>query len=140
LKLLRRRRQPVAIILATLVAVNVIANSFFPGLEELTPAPGLGLWVAILVTAPLRAPDWKVLREATKGALFLVTLVALASLMPVGRLPPPSLLSVFGLGLLSEVFDPHYLPTQLVSGALSCGSVLLPVWRSRTCTRKEGPL
>jgi Na+/H+ antiporter NhaD/arsenite permease-like protein len=95
----------VAIILATLVAVNVIANSFFRGLEERAPALGLGLWVAILITAPLRAPDWKVLREAAKGALFLVTLVALASLMPVDRLPPPSLLSVFGLGLLSAVFD-----------------------------------
>jgi Na+/H+ antiporter NhaD/arsenite permease-like protein len=46
-----------------------------------------------------------VLREAIKGALFLVTLVALASLMPVDRLPAPSHLSVLGLGFLSAVFD-----------------------------------
>jgi Na+/H+ antiporter NhaD/arsenite permease-like protein len=31
--------------------------------------------------------------------------VALASLIPVGQLPTPSPLSVFGLGLLSAVFD-----------------------------------
>jgi hypothetical protein len=66
---------------------------------------GLGLWAAILLSAPLRAPAWKVLREAIKGALFLVTLVALASLMPVDRLPAPSHLSVLGLGFLSAVFD-----------------------------------
>jgi Na+/H+ antiporter NhaD/arsenite permease-like protein len=92
-------------VLATVVAVNVIVNSYFPGLEELAPALGLGLWAALIVTAPLRSPDWSVLREATKGALFLVTLVALASFMPVDRLPEPSPVSVLGLGFLSAVFD-----------------------------------
>jgi Na+/H+ antiporter NhaD/arsenite permease-like protein len=95
----------VVLILAVLVAVNIIANSVFSSLEEHVPALGLGLWAAILVTAALRAPDWNVLREAAKGALFLVTLIALASLMPVDRLPSPSLMSVFGLGVLSAVFD-----------------------------------
>jgi Na+/H+ antiporter NhaD/arsenite permease-like protein len=46
-----------------------------------------------------------VLIEATKGATFLVVLVALASLIPVDRLPAPSPFSVFGLGVLSAVFD-----------------------------------
>jgi Na+/H+ antiporter NhaD/arsenite permease-like protein len=95
----------VAAALITLVATNVVANRVLPGLEELVPALGLGLWAALLVTAPLRAPDWNVLREATKGALFLVALVALASLMPVDRLPAPSTLSTLGLGFLSAVFD-----------------------------------
>lgn len=45
------------------------------------------------------------MREASKGALFLVTLVALASLMPVDRLPEASALSTLGLGFLSAVFD-----------------------------------
>lgn len=92
-------------ILATVVGVNVIANMFFPEHEEIAPVLGLGLWTAILVTAPLRAPDWGVLREALKGASFLVTLVALASLMPVDQLPSPSAASVLGLGFLSAVFD-----------------------------------
>ncbi len=95
----------VLFILATIVAVNVIANSFFPTHEEYAPVLGLALWTAILLSAPLRSPDWTVLREAIKGALFLVTLVALASLMPVDQLPPPSQLSVLGLGFLSAVFD-----------------------------------
>jgi Na+/H+ antiporter NhaD/arsenite permease-like protein len=92
-------------VLATVVAVNVVANTYFPELEELAPALGLGLWTALLVTAPLRRPDWSVLREAVKGALFLVTLVALASFMPVDRLPEPSSATVLGLGFLSAVFD-----------------------------------
>lgn len=91
--------------LCTLVATNVIVNGAFPGLEHAAPALGLGLWAAILATAPMRKPEWSVLREPFKGALFLVALVALASLMPVERLPPPSTVSIFGLGILSAVFD-----------------------------------
>ena len=92
-------------VLATLVATNVTINLAFAGLEEVAPALGLGLWAALLLTAPIRKPDWRVLREAVKGALFLVSLVALASLMPVDRLPVPSTLSTVGLGFLSAVFD-----------------------------------
>ena len=95
----------VFVVLGTLVATNVTMNLAFPGLEDVAPALGLGLWAALLLTALLRAPDWSVLREAIKGALFLVSLVALASLMPVERLPSPSTLSTLGLGFLSAVFD-----------------------------------
>ena len=91
--------------LMTLVVTNVTMNSALPSIGEMAPALGLGLWGALLVTAPVRAPDWSVLREAVKGALFLVSLVALASLMPVERLPAPSTLSTLGLGFLSAVFD-----------------------------------
>jgi Na+/H+ antiporter NhaD/arsenite permease-like protein len=95
----------VLIALLVLVATNVSASSAFPGLEESVPALGVGLWAALLATAPMRSPKWRVLKEASKGALFLVALVALASLMPVDRLPPPSDRSILGLGLLSAVFD-----------------------------------
>jgi Na+/H+ antiporter NhaD/arsenite permease-like protein len=91
--------------LVTLVATNVIASTVFPGLEHAVPALGLGLWVALLASAPVRALDWNVLREAVAGALFLVALVALASLMPVDRLPKPSTESILALGFLSAVFD-----------------------------------
>jgi Na+/H+ antiporter NhaD/arsenite permease-like protein len=93
------------IILAAVVAVNVVGNSLFPGLEKTAPALGIGLWIAILATAAFRVPDWRVLVEAIKGATFLVVLVALASLLPVDQLPTPSPFSVFGLGVLSAVFD-----------------------------------
>jgi Na+/H+ antiporter NhaD/arsenite permease-like protein len=95
----------VLVALLTLVATNVTASSIIPGLDAIAPALGLGLWAALLVTARLRAPEWNVLGEATKGALFLVALVALASLMPVDRLLPPSTASTLGLGFLSAVFD-----------------------------------
>src|SRR5262249_7873228 len=84
-------------ILITLVVVNVAGNSLFPGREKTAPALGLGFWIAFLATTPLRAPQWRVLVEATRGAAFLVVLVALASLIPVDQLPTPSPPSVFGL-------------------------------------------
>jgi Na+/H+ antiporter NhaD/arsenite permease-like protein len=92
-------------ILTAVVAVNVVGNTLFPGLEKTAPVLGVGLWIAILATTAFRAPKWRVLIEASKGAAFLVVLVALASLIPVDQLPTPSPLSVFGLGLLSALFD-----------------------------------
>jgi Na+/H+ antiporter NhaD/arsenite permease-like protein len=91
--------------LAVLVGVNVGANLFYPQHEEIAPVLGLGLWAAIFVMALWRAPDWSVLGEAGNGAGFLVTLVALASLMPVDQLPEPTVTSTLGLGFLSAVFD-----------------------------------
>jgi hypothetical protein len=91
-------------ILVTVVAVNLIVNSLFPGLKT-APALGLGLWIAIFVTTAFRAPQWRVLIEATRGATFLVLLVALASLIRVDHLPTPSPPSVFALGVLSAMFD-----------------------------------
>ena len=95
----------VVFVLATLVTVNIVANSSFPRHEEFAPVLGLGLWAAILISAPLRAPDWSTVRGAFKGSLFLVALVALASLMPIENLPEPSSTTVFGLGFVSAVFD-----------------------------------
>lgn len=99
-----RRIWIVAAILATAVAANVLANLLSEG-EESAPWMGLALWGAILVTGPFAKPDWSVMRPAAKGAVFLVALVAAASLMPVKGLPDPSWQSSFGLGLLSSVFD-----------------------------------
>jgi Na+/H+ antiporter NhaD/arsenite permease-like protein len=101
----RTRVGIVAFALATLVTVNVVANSSFPEHEEFAPVLGMGLWVAILISMPLRAPDWSIMGETLKGSLFLVCLVALASLMPIESLPAPSTATTFGLGVLSAVFD-----------------------------------
>ncbi len=91
--------------LGVLVTTNIVVNGRFPGLEEQVPALGLGLWSALLVSALVRTPDWSALREASKGATFLVLLVALASLMPVERLPQASTASTLALGFLSAVVD-----------------------------------
>ena len=63
------------------------------------------VWVAILVTAPLRQPDWELLPGAFKGTVFLLALVICASLMPVEKLPAASWQTALGLGFVSAVFD-----------------------------------
>jgi len=95
----------VGAVLATLVSANAASNLLFPGLEEALPVLGIAIWIALLLGLVARRPDWSVAPEAAKGGLFLVTLVAIASLMPVERLPHPSWEVEFGLGLLSAVFD-----------------------------------
>lgn len=94
----------VAFILVTAVAANVLANSLSDG-EETAPWLGLALWAAILLTSLISKPDWSVTRHGAKGAIFLVSLVAAASLMPLKGLPEPSWQTAFGLGVLSSVFD-----------------------------------
>ena len=93
----------VGAILATAVAVNIWANA--TGVGEAAPWLGMAIWAAILATAPVRRPDWAVVKPAVNGAVFLVLLVAAASLMPVDSLPDPSWRSVAALGFLSAVFD-----------------------------------
>jgi Na+/H+ antiporter NhaD/arsenite permease-like protein len=95
----------VAVLLLAVLATNLTVNGFFPVMEDRFPALGSGLWAAIILTALWRKPDWGVARGALNGAVFLVALVALASLMPVDRLPPASAATTFGLGWLSAVFD-----------------------------------
>jgi Na+/H+ antiporter NhaD/arsenite permease-like protein len=99
-----RRVWIVALILVTAVCANVLATSLSNG-EETAPWLGLALWAAILVTSVFARPDWSVMRHGAKGAVFLVSLVAAASLMPLKGLPDPSWQTVLGLGLLSSVFD-----------------------------------
>ena len=67
--------------------------------------PAAGVWLAILLGATLRRPDWGVLRHATPGTIFLCCLVVTASLMPVRALPEPSLWTTAGLGVVSAFFD-----------------------------------
>jgi Na+/H+ antiporter NhaD/arsenite permease-like protein len=99
-----RRIGIVIIILAIAVVTNVMANMLVVG-EQALPWLGIALWGAILATSLWAKPDWSVLGPATNGAIFLVALVAAASLMPIGSLPGPSWQTAFGLGLLSSVFD-----------------------------------
>jgi Na+/H+ antiporter NhaD/arsenite permease-like protein len=95
----------VLILLLSILAINVIGNAWAPGVLESGPWLGVGLWLAILLTAAWRRPDWSVVRGATPGAVFLVSLVAIASMMPVQQLPGASWQTTLGLGFLSAVFD-----------------------------------
>ncbi len=95
----------VVTILAAAIAVNVGANVELPDLLDHFPLLGATVWVAILVTAPLRKPDWSLLPETFKGSIFLLSLVTIASMMPVETLPPAAWHTAMGLGFISAVFD-----------------------------------
>jgi Na+/H+ antiporter NhaD/arsenite permease-like protein len=95
----------VAIILMAALIANVTANLKFPTLLDMLPVLGLAVWAAILLTAPLRTPDWTIMPETFKGTIFLLALVTAASMMPVETLPAASWHTALGLGFVSSVFD-----------------------------------
>jgi Na+/H+ antiporter NhaD/arsenite permease-like protein len=95
----------VGIILVSAVAVNVGVNATHPEEAGEFPFIGSAVAVAIASTAAWRRPDWGVVPGAVKGSLFLLCLVASASLMPVESLPEPSWQSALALGFVSSFFD-----------------------------------
>jgi Na+/H+ antiporter NhaD/arsenite permease-like protein len=95
----------VGLILILALATNVIVNTKFPGYTDSFPFIGAAVWVAILVSAGVRRPDWEMLPRALRSSIFLLSLVLIASMMPVERLPHASPRTTFGLGFLSSVFD-----------------------------------
>ena len=104
-KIDRPRLFIVAAILIVALAANIISNLRFPALLDILPVLGMGVWVVILLTAPLRWPDWKIMPETFKGTMFLLALVTAASMMPVEKLPAASWQTALGLGYVSAVFD-----------------------------------
>jgi len=95
----------VVFILVVAIVANVAANVKFPEMLGRVPVIGLAVWAAILATVPLRAPEWPLLKPAFRGTIFLLSLVATASMMPVEKLPAASWPATLGLGFLSAVFD-----------------------------------
>jgi len=95
----------VALILLTAIVANVVVNVRYPEVSDRFPFIGAAVWLAILVTAPWRAPQWSLLPGAFKGSIFLLSLILCASLMPVEKLPLASWQTALGLGFVSAVFD-----------------------------------
>ncbi len=95
----------VAFILFAAITVNVVVNLGFESLSDRFPFIGVGVWAAILISLPLRRPDWEILPESFKGSAFLLALVTSASMMPVEHLPTASWQTALGLGFVSAVFD-----------------------------------
>jgi Na+/H+ antiporter NhaD/arsenite permease-like protein len=95
----------VALILIVAILANVIANLKFPALLDAIPVIGLAVWAVVLLAAPLRRPDWEIMPETFKGTIFLLALVASASMMPVEKLPAAAWQTALGLGFVSAVFD-----------------------------------
>jgi len=95
----------VALILIFAIAANVVINVKFNHLADIFPFIGVAVWVAILLSVPVRRPDWEVMPETFKGLIFLLSLVTCASMMPVEQLPPASAMAALTLGFVSAVFD-----------------------------------
>jgi hypothetical protein len=95
----------VALILLGAMAVNITVNTRFAASADRFPFIGVAVWVVILLAAPWRKPDWAVVPGAIRGSIFLLSLVLIASLMPVDKLPAASWQSALGLGFISAVFD-----------------------------------
>src|SRR3954464_4427863 len=95
----------VAIILVTAIVVNVVINVKYAEQSARFPFIGAGVWLALIVTAAWRQPQWSLLPGAFKGSIFLLSLILCASLMPVEKLPAASWQTALGLGFVSAVFD-----------------------------------
>ena len=95
----------VGFMLLAAIAANVAINIGFAQWADRFPFIGAAIWIALLVTVPLRRPAWKQLADAIKGSVFLLSLVLAASLMPVEALPAASWQAALGLGYVSAVFD-----------------------------------
>jgi Na+/H+ antiporter NhaD/arsenite permease-like protein len=59
----------------------------------------------ILLTIKVRRHNWELMPQTFKGSLFLLSLVLIASMMPVERLPLASWQTALGMGFISSVFD-----------------------------------
>ena len=92
------------ILLAAMVT-NVVVNTHFAEFSDSFPFLGVAVWLAILLATPIRKAEWSLLPDATRGSVFLLSLVICASMMPVEALPAASWHTTFGLGFVSAVFD-----------------------------------
>jgi len=67
--------------------------------------PAAGVWIAIFIGALFKKTPWSEMKKSWKGTVFLMSLVTIASMMPVDELPPASWFTAFILGFVSAVFD-----------------------------------
>jgi Na+/H+ antiporter NhaD/arsenite permease-like protein len=95
----------VAAVLVAAIAANVFAQVSQGAWLNHVPGIGLAVWATLLVFTPSVRPDWSVLPSATRGGVFLVSLVLAASMMPIEALPTASWHVALGLGFVSAVFD-----------------------------------
>jgi len=95
----------VVLILVSAIAANIHANRLSAEESAAFPYIGATVFGVLLLLTPWRRPDWKVVPGAAKGSAFLISLVLLASMMPVDELPAATAQTTFKLGFVSAVFD-----------------------------------
>ena len=87
------------IVVVAMILAGAITTNF------LLDFPAAGVWGAILLGALFTKTPWKEVPNAIKGTIFLLSLVMIASMMPVDELPAASWQTAFSLGFISAVFD-----------------------------------
>ena len=95
----------VVLILLSAIAANLHANRLAAEESAAFPYIGATVFGVLLLLTPWRRPDWTVVPGAAKGSAFLLSLVLLASMMPVDELPAATAQTTWGLGFVSAVFD-----------------------------------
>ena len=95
----------VVLILVSAIAANIHANRLSAEESAAFPYIGATVFGVLLLLTPWRRPDWKVVPGAAKGSAFLISLVLLASMMPVDELPAATAQTTLKLGFVSAVFD-----------------------------------
>ena len=91
--------------IAALACTNVVASAVFGPRAEALPALAIVVWLVLLVGGRLRPFAWPVAGRAARAAMFLLVLVLSASLLPVDRLPRPTVFTTVLLGFVSAVLD-----------------------------------
>jgi Na+/H+ antiporter NhaD/arsenite permease-like protein len=86
------------LVVCMILAGAILTNIYFD-------FPALGVWIAIFAGALFTNTHWGELKNASIGSLFLLSLVFIASMMPVEELPEASWKTTFSLGFISAVFD-----------------------------------
>src|SRR5437868_8376458 len=95
----------VALILVIAIVANVVVNVKYPELSDRFPFIGAAVWLAIVVSAPWRSPQWSLLPSAFRGSIFRLLLVLCPSLLPVENPPAAAWPTALRLGLGSAVLD-----------------------------------
>jgi Na+/H+ antiporter NhaD/arsenite permease-like protein len=95
----------VVLILVSAIAANIHANRLPAEESAAFPYIGAAVFGVLLLLTPWRRPDWAVVPGAARGSVFLLSLVLLASMMPVDELPAATARTTLGLGFVSAVFD-----------------------------------
>lgn len=85
--------------ICVLILAGAIAANF------LLDFPAAGVWGAIIIGALITRIDWNELQKAIPGSIFLLSLVLMASMMPVDALPAATWQTTMVLGFVSSVFD-----------------------------------
>lgn len=67
--------------------------------------PGVGIWLAILISMFFTKVKLQVVKTAYDSTVFLVALVFCAELVPIDAVPDASILSTMAIGFVSAVFN-----------------------------------